>query len=41
MPKTREPTHAAPTTLAKIMATLLVSLVLVVRPAGLFGEKEP
>lgn len=28
-------------TLAKIMATLLVSLVLVVRPAGLFGEKEP
>ncbi len=28
-------------TLAKIVATLLVSLVLVVRPAGLFGEKEP
>jgi branched-chain amino acid transport system permease protein len=28
-------------TLAKIVATLLVSLVLVVRPAGLFGEKAP
>ena len=28
-------------TLAKILATLLVSLVLVVRPAGLFGEKAP
>ncbi len=28
-------------TLAKIMATLLVSLVLVVRPSGLFGEKAP
>jgi branched-chain amino acid transport system permease protein len=28
-------------TLAKILATLLVSLVLVVRPAGLLGEKAP
>lgn len=28
-------------TLAKILATLLVSLVLVVRPQGLFGEKPP
>ena len=26
-------------TLAKILATLLVALVLVVRPAGLFGQK--
>ena len=28
-------------TLAKILATLLVSLILVVRPAGLFGVKAP
>ncbi len=28
-------------TLAKILATLLVALVLVIRPGGLFGEEEP
>ena len=28
-------------TLAKILATLLVALVLVIRPGGLFGEQEP
>ena len=28
-------------TLAKILATLLVAMVLVVRPGGLFGEPEP
>ncbi len=28
-------------TLAKILATLLVALVLVIRPGGLFGEDEP
>ncbi len=28
-------------TLAKILATLLVALVLVIRPGGLFGEHEP
>jgi branched-chain amino acid transport system permease protein len=28
-------------TLAKILATLLVAMVLVVRPGGLFGEEEP
>ena len=27
-------------TLAKILATLLVALVLVVRPSGLFGDEE-
>ncbi len=28
-------------TLAKILATLLVAMVLVIRPGGLFGEEEP